>query len=86
MGFYLPIHYKSYQRVQAGCNQFQCEADVGPAGAGRPRCDAVLALLNPSAVRQSENQRLIERRLGVEVERVEAIGLWEPRRSDAQMA
>jgi hypothetical protein len=33
-----------------------------------------------------ENQCLIERWLGVEVERVEAFGLWKPRRPDAKMA
>ena len=36
--------------------------------------------------RQFENQRLMERRLGVEVESVEAFGLWKPRRPDAEMA
>jgi hypothetical protein len=52
-----------------------CDADVGLTGAGWPRRDAVLALLNPFAARQVENQRLIERRPGVEVEHVEAFGL-----------
>ena len=59
---------------------------MGLTDAGWPKRDAVLALLNPFAARQFENQRLIERRLGVEVERVEAFGLWKPRRPDAEMA
>jgi hypothetical protein len=59
---------------------------VGLTAAGWPERDAGLALLNPIAVRQLENQRLVERRLGVEVERVEAFGLWKPRRPDPEMA
>jgi hypothetical protein len=59
---------------------------VGLTGVGWPKRDAVLALLKPFVARQYENQRLIERRLGVEVERVEALGLWKPRRPDAEMA
>jgi hypothetical protein len=51
---------------------------VGLTGAGWPGRDAVPALLNPFAVRQFENQRLIERRLSVEVEHVEAFERWEP--------
>ena len=64
---------------------------MGLTGAGWPKRDAVLALLNQFVARQFENQRLIERRLDVEVERVEAlvcggVGLWKPRRPDAEMA
>jgi hypothetical protein len=36
--------------------------------------------------RQFENQRVIVRRLGVEVESVEIFGLWKPHRPDAGMA
>ena len=56
--------------------------------AGWPKRDAVLALSNPFAARQFQfqNQCLIERRLDIEVERVEAFGLWKPRRPDAEMA
>ena len=46
---------------------------MGLTGAGWPKRDAVLALLNQFVARQFENQRLIERRLDVEVERVEAL-------------
>ncbi len=40
-------------------NQSQYEADEGLASAEWPKCDAVLALLNPIVARQ--NQRIIER-------------------------
>jgi hypothetical protein len=55
-----------------------CEAEAALAAAKWPKRDALLALLNPFAVRRFENQHHIERRLGVEVERVEAFGLWKP--------
>src|SRR5580658_4282511 len=60
-------------------HQSQCEADVSLTAAGWPNCYTVLTLLKPCAACQFENQRLIERRLGYEVERVEAFGLWKPR-------
>jgi hypothetical protein len=59
---------------------------IGLAALGRPRRDAVLALLNPFAASRFGNQRLIERRLAVEVEPVEAFGVWRPRLQDAEMA
>jgi hypothetical protein len=64
---------------------------VGLTGAGSPKRDAVLALLNRFVMRQFENHRIIERRLDVEVERVEAsvcggFGPWKPRRPDAEIA
>jgi len=61
----------------------QCQGDVGLAGAARPQRDAVVALLEPFAARQFQNQRLIERGLGGEVECVEALGLRKARQSNA---
>ena len=55
---------------------------MGFTGAGGTQRDAVVALLDPFAARQFKNQRFIERRLGGEVEGVEALGLGKPRRSD----
>jgi len=54
------------------------------AGAGWPKSKAVLAPLDPLAARQFENQRLIQRRLGGEVERIEALGLWKARQPNAR--
>jgi hypothetical protein len=61
-------------------------AATAATAAGWPKRDAILAPLNPFAACQFENQRLLERRRGVEVERVEILGLWKPRRPDAEMA
>src|ERR1700730_18585047 len=55
------------------------------AGAGRPESKAVLASVDPFAARQFQNQRLIQRRLGGEVERIEALGLWEARQLNAAL-
>ena len=40
---------------------------------------------DPFAARQFQNQRLIQRRLGGEVERIEALGLWEARQPNAAL-
>jgi hypothetical protein len=55
----------------------QSQGDVGLAGAGGTQRDAVLPLLDPFAARQFENQWLVDRGLGGEVERVEAFDLCE---------
>jgi len=60
--------------------QPQCQGDMGFARAGGTESDAVLALLDPFAARQFENQRFVERGLRGEVESVEALDLCEPRR------
>ena len=51
--------------------QPQCQGDMGFARAGGTESDAVLALLDPFAARQFENQRFVERGLRGEVESVE---------------
>jgi hypothetical protein len=65
--------------------QPQCQGSVGFAGAGRPERNAVLALLDPFAARQFQNQRFVERGLGGEVEGVEAFGLRKARQPDAAL-
>src|ERR1700726_2158025 len=55
------------------------------AGAGWPESKAVLASVDPFAARQFQNQRLVQRRLGGEVERIEALGLWEARQPNAAL-
>ena len=55
------------------------------AGAGWPESKAVLAPLDPFATRQFQNQRLVQRRLGGEVERIEALGLWKARQPNAPL-
>ena len=61
----------------------QGQGDVGLARAGRPKRNAVMALLDPFATRQLQNQRLVERGLGGEVERVEAFDLRKTRQANA---
>jgi hypothetical protein len=55
------------------------------AGAGWPESKAVLASVDPLAARQFQNQRLIQRRLGGEVERIEALGLRKVRQPNATL-
>src|SRR5271157_2775959 len=55
------------------------------AGAGWPESKAVLASVDPLAARQFQNQRLIQRRLGGEVERIEALGLRKARQPNATL-
>ncbi len=63
----------------------QGQGDVGLAGSGRPQRDAVLSLLDPFAPRQLQNQRLVERGLGGEVEGVEALDLRKARQANAAL-
>ena len=44
-----------------------------------PKSKAVLAPVDPLAARQFQNQRLVQRRLGGGVERIEALGLRKAR-------
>ena len=46
------------------------QSGVRLAGSGRPERNDIAALLDPVAAGQLENQRLVERRLGGELERV----------------
>src|SRR5271169_6022115 len=55
------------------------------AGAGWPESKAVLASVDPLAAHQLQNQRLIQRRLGAEVERIEALGLRKARQPNATL-
>ena len=47
--------------------------------------NAVLTLLDPLAAHQLHNQRLVQRRLSGEVERIEALGLWKVRQPNATL-
>ena len=55
------------------------------AGAGWAKSKTVLALLDPLAAHQLQNQRLVQRRLSGEVERIEALGLWKVRQPNATL-
>src|ERR1700676_3876967 len=61
------------------CRSAQSQGAGGFAGAGRPQRNAVMTLVDPFAARQLHNQRLVERRLGGEVETVAAFGLGKAR-------
>ena len=65
--------------------QSQGQGDVGLAGAGGPKRNTVLALLDRFAARQLQNQCLVERGLRGEVEGVEALGLGKARQPDAAL-
>src|SRR4030081_2508950 len=55
------------------------------AGARRPECYAVRALLDPLAAHELQNQRLVQRRFSREVERIEALGLRKERQANATL-
>jgi len=65
--------------------QPQCQSGVGFAGARWSERNAVMALLDPFAARQFQNERFVERRLGGEVEGVEAFGLRKTRQPDTAL-
>ena len=65
--------------------QSQGQGSVGLAGTRGPKRNAVLALVDPFAARQLENQRLVERGLSGEVEGIETFGLWKARQPDATL-
>src|SRR5580704_12153168 len=55
----------------------QSQGRVRFAGPGWRKRNAVLTPVDPLAAHQFQNQRLVQRRLGGEVERIEALGLGE---------
>ena len=55
------------------------------SGSGWSEGNAVLTLLDPLATHQLQNQRLVQRRLSGEVERIEALGLWKVRQPNATL-
>lgn len=61
------------------------QGDVGLAGAGRPKRDVDLPLLDPFAARQFQHQRLVERGPGGEVEGIEAFDLREALQANAAL-
>jgi hypothetical protein len=61
------------------------QGGVRLAGTAWPKSDDVAAFVDPLTAGQLENQRLVQRRLGGEVERVEALGLREPGLADTPL-
>ena len=61
----------------------QRQGDVGLAGTGGSKGDSVVPFLDPFAARQLQHQLFVERRLGGEVEGVEAFDLRKARQPDA---